>query len=194
MYDIFIEKPEPLVPRSLRYGVRERILDDGSVLRELDEEQVRSVATELEERGVGAVAVSFLHGFRNPAHERRVAEILAEEAPEVTVSLSSEVSPEIREYERTSTTICQRLRPSAGRAVLAEARRAAASARVRGLVLHHALQRRHGQRRDGQSVSRSGYWSPALRRAPWPPLFTVGSLVFRRSSPSTWAELRPKPA
>jgi N-methylhydantoinase A len=106
MYDIFIEKPEPLVPRSLRYGVRERILDDGSVLRELDEEQVRSIAAEFEEREVGAVAVSFLHGFRNPAHERRVAEIIAEEAPEVTVSLSSEVSPELREYERTSTTIC----------------------------------------------------------------------------------------
>ncbi len=106
MYDIFIEKPEPLVPRSLRYGVRERILDDGSVLRELDEEQVRSLAAELGEGQVGAVAVSLLHGFRNPAHERRVAEILAEEAPEVVVSLSSEVAPEIREYERTSTTIC----------------------------------------------------------------------------------------
>jgi N-methylhydantoinase A len=105
MYDIFLEKPEPLVPRSLRYGIRERVLDDGSVLRELDEEQVRSVAGELRERGIGAVAVSFLHGFRNPGHERRVAEILAEEAPEVAVSLSSEVSPEIREYERTSTTI-----------------------------------------------------------------------------------------
>jgi N-methylhydantoinase A len=105
MYDIFLEKPEPLVPRSLRYGIRERTLDDGSVLRELDEEQVRSVAAEIVERGIGAVAVSFLHGFRNPAHERRVAEILAEEAPEVVVSLSSEVSPEIREYERTSTTI-----------------------------------------------------------------------------------------
>src|ERR671912_586982 len=105
MYDIFIEKPEPLVPRSLRYGVCERILDDGSVHRELDEEQVRSIAAELKEREVGAVAVSFLHGFRNPAHERRVAEILAEEVPEVTVSLSSEVSPEIREYERTSTTV-----------------------------------------------------------------------------------------
>jgi N-methylhydantoinase A len=105
MYDIFLEKPEPLVPRSQRYGIRERTLDDGSVLRELDEEQVRSVAAEIVERGIGAVAVSFLHGFRNPAHERRVAEILAEEAPEVVVSLSSEVSPEIREYERTSTTI-----------------------------------------------------------------------------------------
>ena len=105
MYDIFLEKPEPLVPRSLRYGVRERVLDDGSVLRDLDEEQVRAVAGEVLERGIGAVAVSFLHGFRNPVHEQRVAEILAEEAPGVAVSLSSEVSPEIREYERTSTTI-----------------------------------------------------------------------------------------
>ena len=105
MYDIFLEKPEPLVPRSLRYGVRERVLDDGSVLRDLDEEQVRAIARELLERGIGAVAVSFLHGYRNPAHEHRVAEILAEEAPGVAVSLSSEVSPEIREYERTSTTI-----------------------------------------------------------------------------------------
>jgi N-methylhydantoinase A len=105
MYDIFLEKPEPLVPRSLRYGVRERVLDDGSVLRDLDEEQVRAIAGELLERRIGAVAVSFLHGFRNPVHEQRVAEILAEEAPGVVVSLSSEVSPEIREYERTSTTI-----------------------------------------------------------------------------------------
>jgi N-methylhydantoinase A len=105
MYDIFIEKPEPLVPRSLRYGVRERVFDDGSVARELDEGQVRSIVAELRKRGVRAVAVSFLHGFRNPAHERRVAEILAGEAPGITVSLSSEVAPEIREYERTSTTI-----------------------------------------------------------------------------------------
>jgi N-methylhydantoinase A len=105
MYDIFLEKPEPLVPRSLRYGVRERVLDDGSVLRDLDEERVRAIVGELLERGIGAVAVSFLHGFRNPVHEQRVAEILAEEAPGVAVSLSSEVSPEIREYERTSTTI-----------------------------------------------------------------------------------------
>ena len=105
MYDINIEKPEPLVPRALRYGVGERVMDDGSVTRELDEDGVRAVAAELRERGVEAVAVSFLHGFRNPIHERRVAEILAEEAPGITVSLSSEVAPEIREYERTSTTI-----------------------------------------------------------------------------------------
>jgi N-methylhydantoinase A len=105
MYDIFIEKPEPLVARDLRYGVRERVLSDGSVARELDEEQVRQLTAELRERQVQAVAVSFLHSFRNPSHEQRVAQILAQEAPEVTVSLSSEVAPEIREYERTSTTI-----------------------------------------------------------------------------------------
>src|SRR5919199_1915374 len=105
MYDIFIEKPGPLVPRSLRYGVRERSLDDGSVATRLDEEQVRSISRELRDRGMRAVAVSFLHSFRNPAHERRAREILAEEAPEITVSISSEVAPEIREYERTSTTI-----------------------------------------------------------------------------------------
>ncbi len=105
MYDIFIEKPEPLVPRGLRYGVHERLLDDGSVLLKLDEEQVRSIAAELRRHEVRAVAVSLLHSFRNPAHERRIAEILAEAAPEIVVSLSSEVAPEIREYERTSTTI-----------------------------------------------------------------------------------------
>src|SRR3712207_5015368 len=81
------------------------MLDDGSVMLGLDEGQVRFIAAELHEREVRAVAVSFLHGFRNPAHERRAAEILNEEAPEMVVSLSSEVSPEIREYERTSTTI-----------------------------------------------------------------------------------------
>jgi N-methylhydantoinase A len=106
MYDIFLEKPEPLVPRSLRYGIRERVLDDGSVMRPLDEEQVRSVADELRRREVEAVAVSFLHSFRNLTHELKVREILAEETPEVIVSLSSEVAPEIREYERTSTTVC----------------------------------------------------------------------------------------
>ena len=105
MYDVFIEKPEPLVPRSLRYGVRERALDDGSVMLDLDEEQIRSIVAELRERGVRAVAVSFLHSFRNPEHERRVREILAEQAPEMVVSISSEVAPEIREYERTSTTV-----------------------------------------------------------------------------------------
>lgn len=105
MYDIFIELPKPLVPRHLRLGVRERILDDGSVLIPLDEEGVRRATRQLVAAGVKAVAVCFLHSYANPAHERRAAEIIRAEAPGLWVSLSSEVAPEIREYDRFSTAV-----------------------------------------------------------------------------------------
>ncbi len=105
MYDIFIELPKPLVPRHLRLGVRERILDDGSVLIPLDEDGVRAATRRLVAAGVQAVAVCFLHSYANPAHERRAAELIAAEAPDLWVSLSSEVAPEIREYDRFSTTV-----------------------------------------------------------------------------------------
>jgi N-methylhydantoinase A len=105
MYDIFIELPKPLVPRHLRLGVRERILDDGSVLIPLDEEGVRQATRQLVAAGVKAVAVCFLHSYANPVHERRAAEIIRAEAPDLWVSLSSEVAPEIREYDRFSTTV-----------------------------------------------------------------------------------------
>ncbi|MGD9878970.1 MAG: hydantoinase/oxoprolinase family protein [Reyranella sp.] len=104
-YDIYMERPAPLVPRDLRFGVPERVAADGAVLMALDEAAVRTVAAELRTRRVEAVAVCFLHSFTNEAHERRASEILAEELPGVAISLSCEVCPEIREYERTSTTI-----------------------------------------------------------------------------------------
>ena len=104
-YDIYMERPDPLVPRDLRFGVPERVAADGAVLMALDEEAVRKVAAELRQRRIEAVAVCFLHSFTNEAHERRTGEILAEELPGVAISLSCEVCPEIREYERTSTTI-----------------------------------------------------------------------------------------
>ncbi|WP_395714019.1 hydantoinase/oxoprolinase family protein [Reyranella sp.] len=104
-YDIYMERPEPLVPRDLRFGVPERVAADGAVLMTLDETAVRAVAGELRARKVEAVAVCFLHSFTNEGHERRTGEILAEELPGVAISLSCEVCPEIREYERTSTTI-----------------------------------------------------------------------------------------
>src|SRR5690606_13463400 len=106
MYDLFLEMPPPLVPRARRYGVRERMLADGSVRTPLDEEQVRNLARRLRDEGVESVAVVFLHSYRNPSHERRTRELLLEEAPSLHVSLSWEVQPEIREYERTSTTAC----------------------------------------------------------------------------------------
>jgi N-methylhydantoinase A len=105
LYDLAIELPEPLVPRHLRFDVPERILADGSVHIGLDEDYVRRLGRELATRGIGAVAICFLHAFTNPAHERRAAEVLAEVAPGLRVALSSEVVPEIREFERASTTV-----------------------------------------------------------------------------------------
>jgi N-methylhydantoinase A len=105
LYDLAIELPEPLVPRYLRFDVPERILADGSVHIGLDEGCVRKLGRELAARGIGAVAICFLHAFTNPAHERRAAEVLAEVAPGLRVALSSEVVPEIREFERASTTV-----------------------------------------------------------------------------------------
>lgn len=104
-YDIYMERPDPLVPRDLRFGIPERVASDGAVLLALDEKAVRAVAMELRQRKIEAVAVCFLHSFTHEAHERRAGQILAEELPGVAISLSCEVCPEIREYERTSTTI-----------------------------------------------------------------------------------------
>ena len=103
-YDIFIEKPEPLVPRTLRFTVPERVDAKGGVRLALDEAAVSALAETLKKQGVEAVAVGFLHSYANPAHERRTGEILAAALPGVRISLSCEVCPEVREYERFSTT------------------------------------------------------------------------------------------
>ena len=104
-YDLLMERPDPLVPRNLRLGVPERVAADGAVLLPLDEAALRAVAARLGAAEVRSVAVCFLHSFTNEAHERRAGAILAEELPGVALSLSCEVAPEIREYERASTTI-----------------------------------------------------------------------------------------
>jgi N-methylhydantoinase A len=102
-YDVNIDLPPPLVPRRLRFPVRERIDALGRVLITLDEAGVVSLSHRLAALGIEAVAVGFLHSFTNPAHERRAGELLAERLPGVAITLSSEVSPEMREYERFST-------------------------------------------------------------------------------------------
>ena len=104
IYDIYMDKQEPLIPRYLRLGVRERIDFKGNIIEPLDEEGVIRAAERLVEEGVQSVAVVFLHSYRNPIHEKRAKEILEKNFPQLLVSLSSEVSPEFREYERASTT------------------------------------------------------------------------------------------
>ncbi len=104
VYDLYMVRPEPLVPRELRFGLRERVAADGSVLLELDEADLRRIAADLREADVEAIAVCLLHSYANGAHERHVRDVLAEMLPDVPVTLSCELCPEIREYERASTT------------------------------------------------------------------------------------------
>jgi N-methylhydantoinase A len=104
-YDLNIALPQPLVPRHLRLPVPERLDNEGNVLVALDTAAVRALVPKLRAEAVESIAVGFLHAFVNPAHERQVRDILAELLPDVPVSLSSEVSPEMREWERFSTTV-----------------------------------------------------------------------------------------
>ena len=105
MYDLFWRKPPPLVERRLRFEVNERVTVDGTVLRPLDEAECRGVAARLRDLGVESVAVCFLHSYLYPAHEQRLGAILAEELPDASISLSSEILREQREYERSATTV-----------------------------------------------------------------------------------------
>jgi N-methylhydantoinase A len=102
-YNLYFGKHDPLVARSWRYEVAERMMADGSVHLALDEAQVRGVARTLRQRGVEAVAILLLHSYRNPAHERRVEEIVTEEIPGAFVISSHRLSQEYREFERAST-------------------------------------------------------------------------------------------
>jgi N-methylhydantoinase A len=104
-YDLFVEKRPPLVPRSLRFTVPERLLASGEVRLPLDVTALKAVAAQIRRGEAESVAVCFLHSYANPAHEHAAREVLQRELPGVPMSLSCEVCPEIREYERTSTTV-----------------------------------------------------------------------------------------
>jgi N-methylhydantoinase A len=104
-YDLRTPPPEPLVRRELRLGMRERIRPNGEVLIPLDQDSLREAIAAIKQAGATSVAICFLHSYRNPAHEIVVAERLARELPDVSVSCSSDVLPQIKEYERVSTTV-----------------------------------------------------------------------------------------
>ena len=115
-YDLNMDLPPPLVPRRLRLPIRERIDAHGEVLLPLDDASVARAIEALAASRIEAVAVGFLHSFTNPDHERRVGEAIARRLPEVAVTLSCEVSPEMREYERFSTACANAyLQPLIGR-------------------------------------------------------------------------------
>jgi N-methylhydantoinase A len=104
-YDLYMERPEPLVPRDLRLEVPERCAADGAVLLNLDEAALEALIPALRARRIEALAISFLHSYINPRHEERARALLARALPDLAITISSEVCREIREYERTSTTV-----------------------------------------------------------------------------------------
>ncbi len=141
LYDLMFDQPKPLVPRYLALEVPERLDATGAVLRPLDEDAVRSAARRLKTEGVESVAVCFLHGYLNGAHERRAAEIILAEFPEVVLSISSDIAPEIREYFRACTTaINAAVRPIARRYLISLQSRL----RDRGLTAELLVMQSHG--------------------------------------------------
>jgi N-methylhydantoinase A/oxoprolinase/acetone carboxylase beta subunit len=115
-YDVFAEFPKPLIPRHLRLEVDERIRSDGTVLKALDPEEARQIVRTLAEIGAESIAVCLINSFENPAHELIFKEIIEREAPGISVSISFRVLPQIKEYERTSTTVTNAyVKPLTGR-------------------------------------------------------------------------------
>ena len=104
IYRLDVWRPQPLVPRHLRFDIAERTLADGTIEQPLDEADVEALASELAARGIEAIAISFLHSYANPANEQKARDCVERAAPELRVAISSDVAPEIREYERTQTT------------------------------------------------------------------------------------------
>ena len=105
IYDLGLVKPQPLVERRFRFGVPERVTASGEVLRPLDVSTIEDLCKKLKTEGLESVAVCLLHSFTNPRHELDIFEILRDELPDVTISISHQVSPAMREYQRTSTTV-----------------------------------------------------------------------------------------
>lgn len=136
IYDIGAVYPTPLVERQWRREVAERVLSDGGELAPLDEAEARRVLADLAREGIESVAVCFLHAYANPAHERAVERLAAEAHPALAVSLSSEVLPEIREFERAATTVVNAyVKPLVARYLARLEERLAARGATRGLFL-----------------------------------------------------------
>ena len=195
IYDLYIQRPAPLAPRRLRFELNERVLADGSVRKELDDEEVIQLARRLVDAGVEAVAVSLIHSYANDEHERRVADILNREAPDLSVTISSDLVPEIGEHVRASTVL--------------------ANVYVKGIAQKY-LGRLSERLRDEQDLSAPLYimqsnggvcevdaaakyipfalWNQVRPGARLPPPITDDCSGMRISCRSTWAGPRRRPA
>jgi N-methylhydantoinase A len=139
-YDLRMPPPEPLVPRELRLGVRERMRPNGEVMIPLDQDSLAEAMAAIRKFGATSVAICFLHSYRNPAHEVAVAARLARELPDVSVSCSSDVLPQIKEYERVSTTVVNAYVGPVVRHYLARLERRLVAAGLKGslfIILSH---------------------------------------------------------
>ena len=192
-YTVFrfdIRFPPPLVPRELRLGVTERVLADGTVLAPLDEAEVHSAAAHFRDAGVEAVAICFLHAYRNPSHELRAAEILADALPGVQLSLSHAVHPEPKEFERTSTTVVDAYIKSVAAGYLDHFAEGLGDRRLSGPPVHHAVQWRHGDPGRRPSSIQCGSSNPVPPPVSKPRSSTADCSTSTPSSHSTWAARR----
>ena len=187
LYDLQFEKPRPLTPRYLCFGVPERLDAQGNVLTPLDESTVRNVAEQLRQENVESIAVCFLHAYINPSHEKRTGEILREALPDTIISLSSEVAPEFREYFRASTTVINAsIRPVVGRYLQSiEAR-----LREEGLEAELLVMQSSGGVFTFEAASEKPVFmveSGPCSRVSLPRPISAQRWNARMSSPSTWA-------
>ena len=150
----------PLIDRDLRFEIMERIDAQGAVLIRLDEAQVRKVAAEAVAQGVEAIAILFLHSYRNPAHEKRAKEIIEQEYPHLFVSASHELSQEYREYERTSTAAANAYVGPRVRHYLSEMEAHLDDGGFVGTFPDRAIDRRAVRRRTMRAAPASACWNP----------------------------------
>ena len=191
--DFFLDKHPPLIPRDQILEVTERMLADGSVHIPLDVEGARAAVAHARDAGAEALAVVFLHSYANPAHEAAVRELAREIAPGLPVILSSDVSPQYREYERTNTTVVNAYITPRFSQYLGRSHRPPRRARIRAPPLRDAEQRGIATADTAATFPvRSLDSGPAA--GPSSPRTSAASPATRISSPSTWAAPPPRPA
>lgn len=193
IYDLTLSFPEPLVERSRRLEVAERVDADGAVIIALDELAVLRAAEALKKGGCEAIAICFMHSYRNPAHERRARDIIVKAMPELSVSISSEVVAEISEYQRFVTTCANAyVQPLMDRYL----RRFEGELEKLGFKGDFRLMHSAGGlvSLETAAPSRSGFSNPARRAVRLPPPGSARMPAMTMSSPSTWAARPPRPA